>query len=70
MAFLAKKGIMTKVYFEPIHTTQFYKKINFKKSELKNTIEISNRILSLPIYPDLTQNELQYIVDSISNFFK
>jgi perosamine synthetase len=70
MAFLAKKGIMTKVYFEPIHTTQFYKKINFKKSELKNTIEISTRILSLPIYPDLTQNELQYIVDSISNFFK
>jgi perosamine synthetase len=70
MAFLAKKGIMTKVYFEPIHTTQFYKKINFKKSELKNTIEISNRILSLPVYPDLTQNELQYIVDSISNFFK
>ena len=70
MAFLTKKGIMTKVYFEPIHTTQFYKKVNFKKSELKNTLEISNRIISLPIYPDLTQNELQYIVDSISNFFK
>ena len=70
MAFLVKKGIMTKVYFEPIHTTQFYKKVNFKKSELKNTLEISNRIISLPIYPDLTQNELQYIVDSISNFFK
>jgi len=69
MKFLAKKGIMTKVYFDPIHKTDFYKKIKFKQSNLQNTEEISDRILSLPLYPDLNQKELQYIVDSISNFF-
>lgn len=70
MNFLAKKGIMTKVYFDPIHKTDFYKKIKFKKSSLQNTEEIANRILSLPLYPDLKQQELQYMVDSISDFFK
>jgi len=70
MSFLTKKGIMTKVYFDPIHKTDFYKKIKFKKSNLQNTEDISNKILSLPMYPSLTQKELQYIVDSISDFFK
>jgi len=70
MNFLTKKGIMTKVYFDPIHKTDFYKKIKFKKSSLQNTEEIANRILSLPLYPDLKKHELQYIVDSISDFFK
>jgi perosamine synthetase len=68
--FLTKKGIMTKIYFDPIHKTDFYKKIKFKQSNLQNTEEINSRILSLPMYPTLNKKELQYIVDSISNFFK
>lgn len=70
MNFLAKKGIMTKVYFDPIHKTNFYKKIKYKKSNLEITENISNRILSLPIYPNLQKNELEYIIHSISDFFK
>jgi len=69
MNFLTKKGIMTKVYFEPIHKSEFYKKIKFKQSNLQNTEEIANRILSLPMYPSLTKKELQYMINSISEFF-
>ena len=69
MQFLAKKGIMTKIYFDPIHKTDFYKKVKFKQSNLQNTEEVSSRIISLPIYPDLNQKELQYIADSILKFF-
>lgn len=70
MNHLTKKGIMSKVYFEPINKTDFYKKIKFKQSNLHNTEDISSRILSLPMYPSLSQNELQYVVDSVSDFFK
>jgi len=70
MNYLTKKGIMSKVYFEPINKTDFYKKIKFKQSNLQNTDDISGRILSLPMYPSLSQNELQYMVNSISEFFK
>ena len=69
MKFLTKRKIMSKVYFEPVHKTEFYKKIKFKKSSLKNTEEIGSRILSLPMYPELNKNELQYIVNSIHDFF-
>ena len=70
MNFLAKKGIMTKIYFDPIHKSEFYKKIQYRGSNLQVTEDVSDRTLSLPLYPDLTQKELQYIVDSISKFFK
>jgi perosamine synthetase len=70
MNFLTKKGIMSKIYFDPIHKTDFYKKIKFKQSKLPVTEETSDRILSLPMYPTLNQKELQYIVDCISTFFK
>ena len=70
MNFLKEKGVMTKVYFEPIHTTKFYSKISTKKSNLSNSLKISEQILSLPMFPSLTINELQYIVDSVNEFFQ
>ena len=69
--FLAKKGIMTKVFFEPIHMSKFYQNLNLSsKSNLKTTEKISNEILSLPIYPGLKKQELDYIINSIEQYFK
>jgi perosamine synthetase len=68
MKFLTKKGIMSKVFFYPVHRTKFYSNINTKN--LKVTDKISQQILSLPMYPDLTKEELNYIVDSIAEFME
>jgi len=67
--FMAKKGIQTKVIFEPIHLTQFYKrKFGYKNGLLKNTEKISNEVLTLPMFPHLKKSELNYISDSIEQF--
>ena len=66
--FLTKKGIMTKIFFEPIHTSEFYKK-NFKL-KLNNTEMISSKIISLPMFPELTKTEMNYICDSVSEFME
>lgn len=69
--FLAKKGIMTKVFFEPIHLSEFYQNLNLSvKNNLKNTEKISNEILSLPMYPGLKKQQIDYIINSIDKFFK
>lgn len=68
--YLDKKGIMTKVYFEPVHLTSFYKKtFGYKKGDLPITEKISNQVLALPIYPNLTKQEINYIVENIIKFF-
>ena len=68
--FLANKGIMTKIFFEPAHLSNFYKKSGFYKKTLPNTEKISKTVLSLPIFPGLKSEEIRYICDSIQEFFE
>ena len=69
--FLINKKIFCKVYFKPIHLTSFYKKkygnIINSLTETENT---SKQILTLPIYPNMTAEEIDYLTDSISEFFE
>ena len=68
MMFLAEKGIMTKVYFPPVHLTHFYRRFGYNGGELPITEEVSNQVLSLPIYPTLMKEEINYIVEQIGIF--
>ncbi|HJH27985.1 MAG TPA: DegT/DnrJ/EryC1/StrS family aminotransferase [Methanophagales archaeon] len=71
MKYLSEKGIMTKVYFPPIHLTHFYRtKFGYKGGELPITKEVSDEVLSLPMYPTLTEKEVDYIIEKIDNFFE
>ena len=67
--FLASKGIMSKVFFEPAHKTVFFKKTGYSNIVLPNTEKISKQILSLPMFPTLCKEEINYMVDSIAEFF-
>jgi len=67
--YLDNKGISTKIYFDPVHLTKFYrKKFGFKKGDLPVTEEISKKVLTLPMYPLLKKGEIEYIVSSIKDF--
>ncbi|MGQ9788759.1 MAG: DegT/DnrJ/EryC1/StrS family aminotransferase [Candidatus Hadarchaeaceae archaeon] len=68
--YLAKKGIMNKVFFYPVHLTHFYRKKLGYKTELHVTEEISKQVLSLPIYPTLTREEMNYIAGAVERFFE
>jgi len=65
-AHLTKKRIMSKVYFNPIHLKTFYiKEFGYKKGDLPATEDLSDRILTLPMFPSLKQEELDYIFESL-----
>lgn len=68
--FLTTQGIMTKIFFTPVHETYFYKKILQQKFNLPITSTVSKQILSLPLYPTMTKDEMNYVCDSISQFFE
>ena len=67
--FLDSKRIMSKVFFYPVHLTKFYQKF-IPKLKLVNTEIISKRVLSLPLFPTMTREELILICDSIEEFFE
>jgi len=62
--------IFSKVYFDPIHLTDFYKEKTKKDLSLPITENISKRILTLPMYPNMTHEEKEYLISSINTFFE
>jgi len=70
MAFLEKRGIMSKIFFEPVHLSKFYSKNMNKKISLPVTEKISQQVLTLPMYPSLTKDEINFISDSIDEFME
>ncbi len=69
--FLLEKGIFSKVYFDPIHQTPFYRdKFPSENNSLTITETVSKEILTLPMYPNMTTDEKDYLIDSIFEFFE
>lgn len=69
--YLTKKGIMTKVYFYPIHLKSYYKnKFGYNKGNLPKTEELSEKVLTLPMYPTLKKSKQEYITKNIIMLFK
>jgi len=68
---LTAKQIFSKVYFYPIHLTAFYKeKFGTRERMLPVTESVSEQVLTLPIYPNMTDEEKSYLVDSVNEFFE
>jgi perosamine synthetase len=67
--YLASKGIMTKIYFIPVHLTYFYHNIMGYECKLPITEELAQNVLTLPMYPSLNFDEIDYIVDEIKTFY-
>jgi perosamine synthetase len=69
--FLTKKGIITKVFFEPVHLSYLYReRYGHHSGELPTTERISGEVLTLPIYPTMTEEEVSYVTDSVRQFFR
>jgi len=68
--YLGDKGISTKVYFEPVHLSYFYKnKFGFKRGDLPVTERLSDQVLTFHTHPLLKNEEIDYISEEIDKFF-
>ena len=68
---LTKKRIMSKIFFNPIHLTKFYRtKFGITEGTLPVTEKISKQVLTLPLFPNMNNEEKNYLVDSVAEFFE
>ncbi len=64
MEFLKEKGIETRAYFyPPVHEQEFFKR--FQNHPLARTEDLSRRVVTLPFFTGISQEEMAYIVDSL-----
>lgn len=68
--YLAKHGIATVIHYPiPIHLQEVYKEFGFKKGDFPVSEKLSDSILSLPMFPEIEDREIEYICDSIRKFY-
>jgi len=68
---LQKSGISVAMHFVPLHLLKYYKeKYSLKVNAFPNALKNYQQILSLPIYPALKSEKVNYIVDEVKKLSK
>ncbi len=68
---LQGRGIDARVYYPvPLHLQRCFRCLEHKKGDFPESEKASLETAAIPVYPDLTQEELGYIVASVKEFFK
>jgi len=71
LQYLTDAGIGTGIHYRnPVHLQEAYKVLGYKKGALPVTEKICEEILSLPIYPELTNADVEYVSGKIREFYK
>jgi len=66
---LKEKGIATGVYYPiPLHLQKAYKELGYKDGDLPNAEYLSQRTFAIPMFPELTDEEKEYIVETLKEF--
>ena len=64
---LQKKGIGSSVHYKPLHEFTLFKKKGISRRSLSVSKKIYKEILSLPMYPQLTRSNQDYVIKSIKS---
>jgi hypothetical protein len=68
--YLLKKGIQTAIHYPiPIHLVPSFSFLGYKKGDFPESEKASEEVLSLPMFPELTDREVERIVEEIGKFY-
>ena len=68
--FLADKKIGTEIYYPiPLHLQPVFSYLGYAKGDLPEAERAAQEVLALPMFPELRQEEQQWVVESIADFY-
>jgi UDP-4-amino-4,6-dideoxy-N-acetyl-beta-L-altrosamine transaminase len=67
---LRSKNIFAQVHYIPVHTMPYYQSLGLKNGDFPEAEKYYNECLSLPMYPSLTDDEQEYVINSVKEFIK
>ena len=71
MHHLTRRGVGSRIHYPvPIHLQEAARDLEYKSGDFPLTERHVSRMLSLPIYPELRDEEINYVIDSIADFFQ
>jgi len=67
--YLKEKNIFCQIHYRPVYLHPYYQKLGYQKGLCPKAEEFSKKVLSIPLYPELKQDEQEYVIKSINDFF-
>ena len=64
---LREQGIAVNVHYIPVYMHPYYQEHGYKDVHCKNAEEVYSHIISLPLYPTLTEEEQQYVIETLKH---
>ena len=69
--YLRSHGIQTGIHYPtPIHLQKAYSELGYARGTFPNCEELASRMLSLPMFPELTEPDIEYVCDHIRMFME
>ena len=69
--FLASKGIGSAAFYPvPLHLQKAFEYLGYKEGDLPVAETLTKQTVCLPIFPELTEEELKYVTAGIREFFE
>jgi dTDP-4-amino-4,6-dideoxygalactose transaminase len=69
MQYMSDNGIQTNVYYEiPLHLQEATRYLNYKQGDFPIAEGLCSEVVALPLYPELPNNILDQIIDTINNY--
>ncbi|MBN1104831.1 MAG: DegT/DnrJ/EryC1/StrS family aminotransferase [Deltaproteobacteria bacterium] len=69
--FLGERGVGTEVYYPvPLHLQECFRYLGYREGDFPASEEAAKKTIALPIYPELGEDHINYVVDSICEFVK
>ena len=67
--FLKTADIFPQVHYIPVHLMPYYQQFGWKQGDMKFAETYYSQCLSLPMYPSLTDEEQDYVINKIKSFY-
>jgi UDP-4-amino-4,6-dideoxy-N-acetyl-beta-L-altrosamine transaminase len=66
--FLHSQGVLVQIHYIPVHNLPYYKKIGYSGADLSNAEKYYSKCISLPIYPTLSNEEQNFVIEQVNQF--
>lgn len=65
---LREKAIYAQIHYIPVHTLPYYKAIGYQGADLKHSEDYYSKCISLPMFPTLTEEEQDFVIQTVLDF--
>lgn len=67
--FLRKNNIFAQIHYIPCHLMPYYKELGWKEGDQPNSENYYKKCISLPMFPTLTNEEINFVTEKIHEFY-